>query len=108
MNARAPGLRQSRSDGAVLEGELPRAIEPQIFGQASFQDLRRLAHEIEPGCWAELVFEGEVFEMEDQRNWTDASFKTYGTPLTRPFPVEFHPGERVRQVDNAAVDRGPE
>ena len=89
--------RQSRTGGAVIEGELPRAIEPQIFGQASFQDLRRLAHEIEPGCWAELAFEGEVFEMEDQRNWTDASFKTYCTPLARPFPVEFKPGERVRQ-----------
>jgi D-apionolactonase len=89
--------RQSRTGGAVIEGELPRAIEPQIFGQANFQDLHRLAHEIELGCWAELAFEGEVFEMEDQRNWTDASFKTYCTPLARPFPVEFKPGERVRQ-----------
>jgi D-apionolactonase len=90
--------RQIRTSGEVIEGTLPRAIEPQIFGKASFQDLRALAHEVEPGLWAELTFEGEVFEMEDQRNWTDASFKTYGTPLARPFPVEMKPGERVRQV----------
>ena len=32
---------------------------------------------------AELAFEGDIFEMEDQRNWTDASFKTYCTPLAR-------------------------
>jgi D-apionolactonase len=90
--------RQIRTDGALMDGNLPRLIEPQIFGKATFQDLRGLAHEIEPGCWAELDFEGDVFEMEDQRNWTDASFKTYCTPLSRPFPVEVHPGERVRQV----------
>jgi len=24
--------------------------------------------------------------MEDQRNWTDASFKTYSTPLALGFP----------------------
>lgn len=29
-------------------------------------------------------FEGDVFEMEDQRNWTDASYKTYCTPWGCP------------------------
>lgn len=40
-----------------------------------------------------LAFSGDVFETEDQRNWTDASFKTYSTPLTRPFPVEVAAGD---------------
>ena len=35
--------------------------------------------------------------MEDQRNWTDASFKTYSTPLELPFPVELSAGEQIRQ-----------
>ena len=35
--------------------------------------------------------------MEDQRNWTDASFKTYCTPLTLPFPIEITAGTRIRQ-----------
>jgi D-apionolactonase len=35
--------------------------------------------------------------MEDQRNWTDASFKTYSTPLELPFPVEVAAGERIFQ-----------
>ena len=35
--------------------------------------------------------------MEDQRNWTDASFKTYSTPLELPFPVEISADEEVRQ-----------
>ncbi len=38
-----------------------------------------------------------MFETEDQRNWTDASFKTYGTPLELPFPVSIENGTRVRQ-----------
>jgi hypothetical protein len=39
-------------------------------------------------------FEGDLFEMEDQRNWTDASFKTYCTPFALPWPKEAHPGLR--------------
>jgi hypothetical protein len=41
--------------------------------------------------------EGETFEMEDQRNWSDASFKTYGTPLAIPIPHRFDSGHRVTQ-----------
>ena len=36
--------------------------------------------------------------MEDQRNWTDASFKTYCTPLRYPYPVEIAAGTRISQL----------
>src|SRR5699024_9826767 len=42
-------------------------------------------------------FDGDVFEMEDQRNWSDASYKTYNRPLALPFPYELRAGERVQQ-----------
>lgn len=45
-----------------------------------------------------MTFSGDVFEMEDQRNWTDASFKTYNRPLALPFPVRLAAGERVAQT----------
>lgn len=45
----------------------------------------------------ELDFEGAVFEMEDQRNWTDASFKTYSGPLRDPRPIAYQPGDVVEQ-----------
>lgn len=45
----------------------------------------------------ELRFEGDRFETEDQRNWTDASFKTFCTPLAVPYPVLVEDGEIVRQ-----------
>lgn len=44
-----------------------------------------------------LEFEGDLFETEDQRNWSDASFKTFCTPLSLPFPVKLHAGEIVFQ-----------
>jgi hypothetical protein len=47
-----------------------------------------------------FAFTGEPdgWELEDQRNWTDASFKTYPTPLRRSAPRTLHRGERLRQT----------
>lgn len=45
-----------------------------------------------------LLLEGDVFETEDQRNWTDSSFKTFCTPLNRPFPVKLRKGDIVKQT----------
>ncbi len=80
-------------DGTQEEPRFPEHIAPH----QPFREVQALAHEVAPGQWAELTFEGEIFETEDQRNWTDASFKTYCTPLRLPFPVEVAAGTRVRQ-----------
>ena len=45
----------------------------------------------------EMTFSGDVFEMEDQRNWTDASYKIYSTPLALPYPVKVKDGEQFKQ-----------
>ncbi|WP_051425708.1 hypothetical protein [Jiangella gansuensis] len=50
---------------------------------------------------------GDVFEMEDQRNWTDASFKTYSRPLALPFPYRLAAGEQVRQSVTVRVTGRP-
>lgn len=42
-------------------------------------------------------FFGDVFETEDHRNWTDASYKTYCTPLKLPYPVTVQKGEKIGQ-----------
>ncbi|WP_152354504.1 hypothetical protein [Brachybacterium subflavum] len=49
------------------------------------------------GVRARLELLGDVFEMEDQRNWTDASFKIYSRPLALPFPYEVGAGESITQ-----------
>ena len=80
-------------DGSIENAELPRYISPH----QPFKDIRAISHEVAPGIRAKVRFAGEVFEMEDQRNWTDASFKTYCTPLALPFPVTVQAGEEVSQ-----------
>jgi hypothetical protein len=86
--------RLRHADGSAADTAFPKLIAPQN----PFKELAGLSHEIEPGLWADWTFEGDVFETEDQRNWTDASFKTFCTPLRLPFPVEVPVGARVRQV----------
>jgi D-apionolactonase len=44
-----------------------------------------------------LDFEGDLFELEDQRNWGDASFKTYCTPLCVGFPRTLDADTRITQ-----------
>jgi hypothetical protein len=82
-----------KADGSTQGGVFPRDISPH----QPVQDLAALLHEISPGFWAHVRFNGEVFEMEDQRNWTDASFKTYSTPLRVPIPVEVPVGTKIAQ-----------
>jgi hypothetical protein len=56
-----------------------------------------LTHEVLPGLKATVRMEGDTWEMEDHRNWTDASFKTYVRPLALPWPYTLKAGETVRQ-----------
>ena len=86
-------LAVTHSDGAVEATHFPRAISPH---QPAF-DIAALAWE-HRGLALSLTLEGDVFEMEDQRNWTDASFKTYSRPLALPFPYRLAAGNRVRQA----------
>jgi bile acid transporter len=92
--------RLEHTDGATEEGRFPERIAPH----QPARDLRAVAHEFAPGRWAKVAFEGDVFEMEDQRNWTDASFKTYCTPLDRPRPVAVAAGTKVRQRIRLSLD----
>jgi hypothetical protein len=80
-------------DGSIECGQFPKHISPH----QPFEQIRAITHAVAPGLKAEVRFEGEIFEMEDQRNWTDASFKTYCTPLSQPFPVLIEKGTRIHQ-----------
>jgi hypothetical protein len=82
------------TDGTTETSRFPAEIWPH----QPFHDVRAITHEVAPGVRLEVRCEGEVFETEDQRNWTDASYKTYSTPLALPFPVEVGPGTAIRQV----------
>ncbi len=92
------GAREQTSFPADLCADQP--VQP-------FANLRAIRHQVMPGVWANLSLDGELFEMEDQRLWTDASFKAYCTPLGLPYPVEIRAGTRVAQSVTLALDRQP-
>ncbi|HEY8512539.1 MAG TPA: hypothetical protein VIL31_11330 [Cyclobacteriaceae bacterium] len=77
-------------DGATTQYSFPELISPH---QVMF-NIRKLNY-THNGVTVECAFEGDVFETEDQRNWGDASFKTYSTPLSIPIPVQVNPGDAV-------------
>ncbi len=80
-------------DGGTVESAFPGPISPH----QPFMNVRSVTHSPAAGLEVTVLMEGAVFEMEDQRNWTDASFKTYCTPLAEPFPVPVSTGDTVRQ-----------
>ncbi len=95
--AAGAAARVTHVDGTIEQGTLPVDVVPDQPVRP-FAEMAGLSHEVSPGVWAELRFAGETFEMEDQRNWTDASYKTFGTPLRLPYPVEVQAGARMQQA----------
>jgi len=81
------------TDGHQETVRLPRLISPS---QPLF-DIRQLRLAPMPTWDVRLDFEGDVFEMEDQRNWSDASFKIYNRPLAWPTPYVLEAGETLTQ-----------
>lgn len=80
-------------DGTRDETRFPDLIEPW----QPFKDMRAITHTVVSGVSAECRMEGDTFEMEDQRNWSDASYKTYVRPLALPWPYRIEAGDTVRQ-----------
>jgi D-apionolactonase len=93
----------TRPDESIEAARFPDAIS----AHQPFTDIRALAHEAAPGLRAAVRMEGDVWEMEDQRNWTDASFKTYGRPRDLPWPYTIAKGERLVQRALLSVEGTP-
>ena len=81
------------SGGTKVISEFPNEISPS----QPFKNLAGISHTLNNGQILEVRFKGEVFETEDHRNWSDASYKTYCTPIELPFPVEVSKGDEIEQ-----------
>ena len=82
----------THSDKDIEITNFPLNISPS----KPFKDIRSMEWTA-AGCQCTVDFHGDVFEAEDHRNWTDASYKTYCTPLNLPYPVTVQKGEKIRQ-----------
>ena len=81
-------------DGTRRQARFPELVDPE----QCFFDLRALSHEVVPGVRATCRMEGDAWEMEDHRNWLDASFKTYVRPLALPYPYTLKAGSSITQT----------
>lgn len=86
-------LRVTHSDGSIEETTFPERISPSqpVFDIVA---LRQGANRVV----ADIAFTGDIFEMEDQRNWSDASYKTYCRPLSLPYPYDVPAGSVIKQA----------
>ena len=82
-------------NGKSHTGVFPRLIAPAEI--VPFLDMTSMEYETCPGIRIKLTFSGDLFEMEDQRNWSDASYKTFCTPLRLECPRLITAGSKVEQ-----------
>ncbi|HWK64216.1 MAG TPA: hypothetical protein VNS34_04710 [Rhizobiaceae bacterium] len=93
----------THTNGEKVETRFPVEIDPV----QPMMDLREISHRTPGGLEVSCLMEGDAFEMEDQRNWTDASYKTYVRPLALPWPYRIEPGQVVEQKITLTVKGSP-
>lgn len=102
QSLRGRALRVGGPHGETI-GVFPMAISPH----QPFVDLHRMTYSISDTDELQIDLTGDLFEMEDHRNWSDPGWKTYCTPLARPAPMRYLPGQQVRQsIELTAVIGG--
>ncbi len=93
QNASGQPFTVTTPSGETMAYRFPHHIAPH----QPATEIRAMHWTTADGASCALNFSGDVFEMEDQRNWTDASYKTYCTPLHHPSPVAYQSGDVVEQ-----------
>jgi hypothetical protein len=91
------------TDGKKEKRKFPKIISP---GQPIFE-IRSLKHQPLSGVTVTVLMEGNKFEMEDHRNWMDASYKTYVCSLLDPWPYTLEKGKSFSQSITLTVSGKP-
>lgn len=91
----------THSDGTEEIAVFPLYISPD----QPFLDIKSMKWK-RNGAVCKLTFSGDIFETEDQRNWTDDSYKTYCTPLRLPCPALVRTGQKISQRIELKVEPG--
>ena len=108
--SRGRPVRVTHPDGSVENASFPRLVSPH----QPFFDIAAMDYETAAGNRLCIAVGGEVFEIEDQRNWSDASYKTYCRPLRLPFPYRIEAGAsgfqtvRIEVIPSASNHRPAE
>lgn len=93
-------FRMRVADG-VLEGRMPFDVGPMGseggVSRPLFEPFSAVAIALADDGELSFSFEGDQFEIEDQRNWADGSFKTYSTPIASGLPYSLGTGDSLDQ-----------
>jgi hypothetical protein len=91
---------RAHTPGGWITGTLPELIGIQGWQDDCwvplFPSFDALEVDLGEGIVCRFEFEGDLWETEDHRNWTDASFKTYCTPLSLGGRHRLGAGETIR------------
>lgn len=91
-------------NGDMELSEFPELIDPV----QPFKNIRALTHDVSPGVGVCCRMIGDTFEMEDHRQWNDASYKTYVRPIALPWPFTIPAEESVEQSVSLTISRSPD
>jgi hypothetical protein len=97
VGSRLTAIGPTGTEQRIVQPEI--APQPMIKGVpgAMTEPFAELAIEQVDGGTLRLELQGELFEIEDQRNWGDATFKTYCRPLRQGFPYRVRIGTVIAQ-----------
>ncbi len=84
----------TKEDGVKEKKKFPEFLTPD----QPFFKFKKLAYTLDDSLLININFEGILFEMEDQRNWGDASYKIYSGSLLDPFPYLEKEGSNFSQT----------
>ena len=97
-------------DGPIADA-FPTEVAPQLIADQTevpiFPPVESLTADLADDISVRFDFEGDTFEFEDQRNWTDASFKSQSYPPRRGGFNTIRAGERVWQKVTIAATGTP-
>jgi hypothetical protein len=92
---------RGRGPEGDVAGVFPELVFPQLIAEGTevpvFPPVETLTVSLGEGVEVRFDFEGDPFEVEDQRNWTDASFKAQSFTPRRSGFYTAKAGDHVRQ-----------
>ncbi|MFK7859268.1 MAG: hypothetical protein AB8B64_10615 [Granulosicoccus sp.] len=91
-------------NGDVDQSEFPELVDPV----QPFKNIRALTHNVLPGVRVCCRMTGDTFEMEDHRQWNDASYKTYVRPISLPWPFTIPRSESIQQSVSLTISTSAE
>lgn len=89
-----------RTRQGLVSGTFDADIVPQLVRDGSLTAMTDYFDQLTVsigGADATFDFDGDPFELQDHRNWADANWKSYGTPLSFGFPMTIAADEHLEQ-----------